>query len=138
MPFVYFIQAGDENGPIKIGFSIDPYRRMEELQTMHAEQLFLLGVVECADETAECALHRRFARICIRGEWHRPTAELLQVVADSQHIDTARSTAAHQRTDEALHSKPAAMRALGWKRASTAHLEIRRRINRRNAIPRRM
>lgn len=133
MPFVYFVQAEDERGPIKIGFSTNPRRRVEELQTMHTSQLFLLGVVECTSDATERALHRRFAGSHVRGEWYRPTPDLLFVIEMSQHVDTIRSRAARERVDEALRSKPAAMRALGWGRAGAARREIRRRMDARRS-----
>jgi hypothetical protein len=88
MPFVYFIQAGD-GGPIKIGFSVDPRKRMRHIQTMNAEQLFLLGTIECETDRTEFHIHQRFAHICIRGEWHRPTEELLQFITENPLMDAS-------------------------------------------------
>lgn len=69
---IYFIQAGT-NGPIKIGISRDPVRRLASLQTGHHETLRLLAVME-GDDRDEAVMHRRFS--CQRGEWFAPTVEL--------------------------------------------------------------
>lgn len=73
---IYFIRAG-ENGPVKIGRSRDPRRRLADLQVSHHETLCLLAVMD-GDEAEEWTLHRAFPPV--RGEWCEPTPELLDYI----------------------------------------------------------
>ena len=77
---VYFIQQGD-NGPIKIGYSADPQRRLQSLSTASPYPLRLLGVVD-GDMALEQALHHRFADHQLEGEWFAPTPDLLEFIAN--------------------------------------------------------
>jgi hypothetical protein len=72
--FVYFIQAGDD-GPIKIGWALDPTARLKELQVGCPEPLRLLMTI-ADDGELESQLHRRFASLRLRGEWFRAEQEL--------------------------------------------------------------
>ena len=65
--FVYFIQDGNR-GPVKIGLSQDPERRLPKLQTGNPRELFLRHVIP-GDLTVERGLHQRFAPARIRREW---------------------------------------------------------------------
>jgi T5orf172 domain len=56
--FIYFIQSG-EDGPIKIGFSNRPDRRLPELQTGNPRELILRHVIP-GDTSVERQLHTRF------------------------------------------------------------------------------
>jgi hypothetical protein len=76
---VYFIQAG-EDGPIKIGCAVDVPRRLKVLQTGNVEVLRLLCDFEGGPEE-ERRLHRLFAGHHLRGEWFRPSIELLDWTA---------------------------------------------------------
>ncbi len=75
---VYFIQAGD-HGPIKIGYSSDPFRRLANLQSGHYEPLTLLGFCSGGAET-EARLHADLAPYCMNGEWFLPSPEVLDVI----------------------------------------------------------
>lgn len=77
---VYFIQAG-EGGPIKIGTAIDVARRLLVLQTGNVEPLTLLCDFEGGPEE-ERRLHRLFAADHLRGEWFRPSAAVLDHIAN--------------------------------------------------------
>jgi hypothetical protein len=76
---VYFIQAGID-GPIKVGMSRDPARRLITLQGANPAELTLLAVVE-GNRDDERAIHERFSDCRIRGEWFEPTPELLAFIA---------------------------------------------------------
>ena len=71
---VYFI--GAEAGPIKIGVSCDPAKRLRTLQTGHPVPLMLLAVVP-GGVGVERALHRKFADLRVRGEWFARSPELI-------------------------------------------------------------
>lgn len=75
---IYFVQAA--SGPIKIGFSTNPPSRVETLRTAHHEELTLLGTI-AGDPGREAFWHRAFAGDHIRGEWFRPSAALLDAIA---------------------------------------------------------
>lgn len=65
--FVYMIQHG-ANGPVKIGLSNKPQRRVGQLQTGNPEELRLRHVFP-ANRNVEAGLHVRFKDARIRGEW---------------------------------------------------------------------
>lgn len=67
--YVYLIQAG-ENGPVKIGATTDPRKRLIGLQVGHYEVLRILAIIP--DSVArEAQLHEWFKADHIRGEWFR-------------------------------------------------------------------
>lgn len=72
---VYMIQAG-ENGPVKIGYSAEPDRRLMELQVAHWISLTLIRLLE-GGEADEGVLHLRFNHLRLRGDWHSYSRELL-------------------------------------------------------------
>jgi Meiotically Up-regulated Gene 113 (MUG113) protein len=65
--FIYFIQSG-EDGPIKIGLSNRPERRVPELQTGNPRELLMRHVIP-GNLAVEQQLHQRFEPARIRGEW---------------------------------------------------------------------
>lgn len=75
--FIYFIQSG-EDGPIKIGYSVDPDRRLPQLQTGNPRGLILRHIIP-GDRSVEHQLHTRFEPARIRGEWFG--REYLPVIA---------------------------------------------------------
>lgn len=77
---IYFIQEGDD-GPVKIGESTQPERRMEYHQCGNPRRLRLLGSYS-ARAYDEKALLARFADHRIRGEWFEPAPELLAHVEE--------------------------------------------------------
>lgn len=64
---LYVIQCG-QNGPVKIGYSDDPYTRLGDLQTSHWEELFLRALID-GNTLAERLVHKEFADRQIREEW---------------------------------------------------------------------
>ncbi len=73
---IYFVQAG-ENGPIKIGFSDEVHKRIEELQVGCPYRLNLLWVYN-GRQYGELELHELFLHEHIRGEWFRPGKSVLE------------------------------------------------------------
>lgn len=73
--YVYFIQSGSKRGPIKIGKSINPEKRLKELQTGSHKELRLIAKIPCSSDThafhLEKMLHMRFKKFRINGEWFR-------------------------------------------------------------------
>ena len=64
--FVYVIQAGPA-GPIKVGVSTNPERRLRQHQTSNHEELKLLYVFP-GDAYEEAGLHSRLQGAHVRGE----------------------------------------------------------------------
>lgn len=78
-PFIYFIQE-TASGGIKIGYTGQlPESRLKSLQTSNPNELVLLHYVRGSKEN-EAELHAHFARDRIRGEWFRPSAELIDYI----------------------------------------------------------
>lgn len=77
--YVYFIQA-KHGGPVKIGVSTSPSRRLASLQTAHAYELVIRRMVPCT-VGLELELHARFADLRLRGEWFTARADLLDYIA---------------------------------------------------------
>lgn len=76
---IYFIQAG-KSGPIKIGHTDNSVReRMAQLQTGCPYELNLLWQF-IGDLNKEAEIHREFEHENIRGEWFRPSLELLDYI----------------------------------------------------------
>ena len=75
--YVYFITTETElNKPFdqliqtKIGFAINPERRIKQLQTGNVETLILYGKLKSKNyKELEKTLHKKFAAQRIRGEW---------------------------------------------------------------------
>lgn len=65
---VYMIQAGDERGPVKIGFAANPKRRLAALQTGHPERLSILRLFD-GGKVDEASLHAKFSTFRLSGEW---------------------------------------------------------------------
>ena len=74
---IYFVQSG--NGAIKIGCTIDMGLRLIELQGNNPELLTVLKTVS-GTPLEETAIHRKFKRDRIRGEWFKPSLELLRFI----------------------------------------------------------
>ena len=95
--FVYFIKAEckAEEGEdwIKIGFSIHPDKRLEELQARQSAKLRLLRTVP-GTMSIERNLHAHFSQSRTTGEWFRECPELLEIIETGNlpeiHIDKTR------------------------------------------------
>lgn len=79
-PVVYFVRAGDEGGPIKIGYTTNLTSRMNAISTHNPQDLLVLAV-QRATPTLERMLHSKFARDNIRGEWFHSSQALLDYIA---------------------------------------------------------
>jgi hypothetical protein len=96
--FVYVIAAQD--GPVKIGFSAHPEKRLKELQTGHAEPLFLHHTEPVAADKAyliEQLIHADNRHRRLRGEWFRLNVEdavaeiQFAVIRYSENLPTKRA-----------------------------------------------
>jgi hypothetical protein len=75
---VYFLLAKRCNR-IKIGSSANPQRRMNELGTSCPDDLELLGTMS-ADIATEPAIHRKFKRFRVQGEWFESDPSILDFI----------------------------------------------------------
>lgn len=76
---VYFIQCED-NGPIKIGVSVQPADRLVSIQITCPFELSMLAQVDEWTGTEEAYLHRAFRNDRLRGEWFSPSNRLLELI----------------------------------------------------------
>jgi len=77
-PGVYFVRS-EGDGSVKIGFSVRPSLRVQQLRTSSPHALILIAIMP-GDKRDERALHRRFRSARIHGEWFRPVPELLAFI----------------------------------------------------------
>ena len=78
--YVYFLQ-GQCGGAIKIGYSINPEKRLRELQTGYPDTLIILLMIP-GSEASESALHRQFEASRLNGEWFRPDNLLIDKIKE--------------------------------------------------------
>lgn len=80
---IYFLRRAS-GGPIKIGFSIDPWDRIKGLQTGCSDDLVFLGVLSGTMDD-ELDLHEGFTKYRGRGEWFEPAQEILEFISENCH-----------------------------------------------------
>jgi len=79
LDMVYFIQCG-KGGPIKIGYSTDPWRRLDYMQVCCPYELTLIAVLP-GDAAKERQIQGWYEHCRIRGEWYKPRVELVTFIA---------------------------------------------------------
>src|SRR5512146_2055560 len=65
--YIYFIQAKD-GGPVKIGWTYNPVRRLKDLQAASPYKLVVRKVVP-GTQRLEHYLHQRYEAYRLEGEW---------------------------------------------------------------------
>lgn len=78
-PYIYFIQQGD-SGPIKIGYSENPCRRLAFLKTANPFPLKIVGLISNASLRIEVETHNKFANMRMEGEWFEPRLALINFI----------------------------------------------------------
>lgn len=76
---VYFLRPVGMKGPIKIGYSDQPKRRLKEMMMWSPIPLELFAVVP-GDRGLEGSLHRAFRDAKSHWEWFRPIPELIEAI----------------------------------------------------------
>lgn len=71
---LYFI--GSDEGPIKIGVSVDPTKRLKGIQTSYPYKLQILALIPDGG-MMESEYHARFAAHRLHGEWFEPHPDIL-------------------------------------------------------------
>lgn len=84
---VYFIE--DEHCRVKIGWAVNPTKRLSGLQAANADLLRIIRVVE-GGELTEWVLKRHFKKLRVRGEWFRYSPEMLSIEVPSEPPEPAR------------------------------------------------
>jgi hypothetical protein len=74
--FVYIMQSGDD-GPIKVGVSRDPERRLRQVRVLGPAPLRLLAKIP-GGEREETALHHLHREHRLHGEWFAPQSALAE------------------------------------------------------------
>jgi hypothetical protein len=87
---IYFLQDS-RTFEIKIGYTgaADARMRLGTLQTGNPAGLVLLLLMD-GERAQETALHHRFARAHVRGEWFQPVPELLQAILHNALLQARR------------------------------------------------
>jgi hypothetical protein len=82
MSWLYFIQEGD-SGPIKVGRSTDPWKRLDTLQSGNPRQLRLIAAYRVGKtaHVIERNTHREFIAHRMIGEWYAPVERLVDLAA---------------------------------------------------------
>ncbi len=75
---IYFVQCG-KNGPVKIGCTGNVEDRITQMQTSCPYELKLLWKINGGKED-EAELHEQWKHERIRGEWFRPSRQLLEYI----------------------------------------------------------
>ena len=74
---IYFLRSMPD-GPVKIGWSLNPDRRIKDFQTAHPFPLQIIRTI-AAPMAGEKALHRHFKPLRLSGEWFTFSADMLSV-----------------------------------------------------------
>ncbi len=77
--YVYFLTDATIDSDVKIGFSRNPWARINELAASFSNGCLVLGQIHGGEDT-ESEWHHRFANIRKNGEWFQKTPELLAAI----------------------------------------------------------
>lgn len=76
---VYFLRPIGKNGPIKIGCSMHPIKRLRTVEIWSPQKLEIAASAP-GSHFHENALHHRFANQRLHGEWFKASAELTALI----------------------------------------------------------
>lgn len=87
MTYVYFISTKRKK-VVKIGIANNPEKRLKTFQTANYEELVILRVIKVANRDLafklENALHQKFKKYHIRGEWFKLTPTVIKFIENYQ------------------------------------------------------
>jgi hypothetical protein len=79
--YLYFAQS-EHGGPVKIGISVNPLRRIEHFQAASANgRIALIGALPGRDRFDEAVVHHYFAPQRLHGEWFEPVEQIFDIAA---------------------------------------------------------
>jgi predicted GIY-YIG superfamily endonuclease len=85
--YVYFI-ANAGQSVVKIGVANKPVKRLKTFQTGNHEELIILRVIKVPNRNTafqlESALHKKFQKYHIRGEWFKLSDTLVEFIENYQ------------------------------------------------------
>lgn len=85
---VYFVQAGGDKGPVKIGISGNVASRLSGIQSGNAEPCRILASFEHSNAAAiERQLHVEFADLRLKGEWFTFDERITTLISAWQAIE---------------------------------------------------
>jgi hypothetical protein len=82
MSQIYFIYDKINNA-VKVGLTVNIHKRLPEIQTHNASELFCIKLIENCEKHEEAEFHIKFKDYHIHGEWFRLTGELEKYLHDS-------------------------------------------------------
>jgi len=77
--WVYFFQSTNSKA-IKIGKTFDLESRQRRVENSHGYEVKLLKAIRVPDESHERAIHKKFKKIRLKGEWFKCTPELMEYI----------------------------------------------------------
>lgn len=80
--FIYLVEPLGGGGPVKVGCTVDPHRRLQQLQMFSPVELVLLGFVP-GNRAKEKRLHRQMRKHRAWGEWFRWNEVLEVLLSDA-------------------------------------------------------
>ena len=87
MTYLYFIST-ERKKVVKIGIAKNPQKRLRTFQTANYEKLVILRVIKVANRALafklETALHHKFKKYHIRGEWFKLTPTVMEFIENYQ------------------------------------------------------
>ena len=87
--YVYFI-GSEDNQPVKIGFSLNPWSRAKEISTGNHSPLKVIACFK-GDKNTEKEYHKAFSAYQSKNEWFSIPPEILKFICKFQKEDTAES-----------------------------------------------
>lgn len=82
--FIYIVEDQDRN-TIKIGYSSNPVKRLEQLQTSNSSKLSLLATFQ-GDAEIEKAIHDDLKYFNVRGEWFTSCDAVFEILSKYQKV----------------------------------------------------
>lgn len=77
--YVYFIRREDNVGPVKIGTTANPCKRLSGIQTGNPYKLKIIKTIK-GGKNLERTLHNKFEQFRMEGEWFIPNPVLFQLI----------------------------------------------------------
>ena len=84
MSVVYFMRRADGVGPVKVGFSSSPKKRLQTCACWSPYPLSIIALIEVDKKTGryiERQFHERYLGWRLHSEWHEPCSLILSDVA---------------------------------------------------------
>lgn len=86
--YIYVIKDASASGYYKIGRTNDPRRRIGRFEIILPFTIHVMFIIPCEDDKSlELALHHRFAKQRVNGEWFKLKASDLQWFIDSYGLE---------------------------------------------------